>query len=175
MLRSHGQTNKMRKTITTLLLAIAVIFSMQAQKFGYVNSAELIRSLPEVKTADAQLETYQKELFTKGEQMMKAFEDGYKAYMAKVNSGELSQLQMQQDEAKLTEEQQKIQAYEQEVQQLLTVRKQELYQPILDKVQKVLDAFGKEMGYTMIFDTSLGSLLFVEEADNLLSAIQAKL
>ena len=68
---------------------------MSAQKFGYVNSAELIRSLPEVKTADAQLESYQKELFTKGEQMVKAFEADYTAYMAKVNSGELSQLQMQ--------------------------------------------------------------------------------
>jgi outer membrane protein len=166
---------KMNKTITTLFFAFAIVCSLSAQKFGYVNSAELIRSLPEVKTADAQLESYQKELFTKGEQMVKAFETDYAAYMAKVNSGELSQLQMQKDEARLTAEQQKLQQYEQEVQQLLGQKKQTLYQPILDKVQKVVDQVGKDMGYTMIFDTSGGGLVFVEDGSNLLETIKAKL
>lgn len=165
----------MTKTTFTLLFTLLLAFGAQAQKFGYVNSTELIRSLPEVKTADAQLESYQKELFTKGEQMVKAFEADYTAYIAKVNSGELSQLQQQKDEARLTSDQQKIQQYEQEVQEKLGQKKQDLYQPILDKVQKVVDQVGKELGYTMIFDTSMGGLVYVAESDNLLSIIQARL
>ncbi len=164
----------MTKTIISLLLTLAVVFSLQAQKFGYVNSAELIRSLPEVKTADKQLESYQKQLFTKGEELVKTFEKAYNDYMAKVNSGELSQLQMQQEEAKLTADNQKIKEYEVEVQNLLATKKQELYQPILDRVQKAIVQVGEELGYTMIFETSMGALLFVEEGENLFEKIKAK-
>ncbi|MFT4566007.1 MAG: Skp family chaperone for outer membrane protein, partial [Saprospiraceae bacterium] len=78
-------------------------------------------------------------------------------------------------EERLTAEQQKLQQYEQEVQQLLGQKKQTLYQPILDKVQKVVDQVGKDMGYTMIFDTSGGGLVFVEDGSNLLETIKAKL
>jgi len=165
----------MTKTITTIAFILIGLVSLSGQKFGYVNSAELIRNLTEVKTADTQLEAYQKELFTKGEQMVKAFETEYTAYMTKVNGGQLSQIQMQKEEARLTEQQQGIQAYEVKVQEQLAAKKQELYQPILDRVQVVVNQVGKEMGYTMIFDTSMGGLVFVEESDNLLATIQAKL
>ena len=68
-----------------------------------------------------------------------------------------------------------LQQYEVDVQQKLATKKQELYQPILDRVQEIVNQVGKEMGYTMIFDTSMGGLVFVEEGDNLLTTIQAKL
>ena len=85
----------MKKTITTIIFIFSSLIILSAQKFGYVNSAELISNLAEVKTADTELESYQKELFTKGEQMVKAFETEYNAYMTKVNAGQLSQIQMQ--------------------------------------------------------------------------------
>ena len=165
----------MKKIILTSLFIIAGLVAMQAQKFGHVNSSQLILALPEVKTADATLESYQKELFVKGEQMVKSFETAYKAYMAKANSGELSKLQMQKQEATLSAQQGKIQKYEAEVQQLLTVKKQELYQPILSKVEGAVQALGKEKGYTMIFDTSMGGLLFVEDSEDLMPILKTKL
>lgn len=165
----------MNRIVFTLLITITTIFSMSAQKFGYVNSSQLLVALPEVKTADASLETYQKELVTKGEQMVKKFETSYTAYLAKVDSGELSQLQMQQQEAALTAEQQAIQSYEVEVQQKLEVKKRELYQPILNKVQDMVNSVGKENGYTIIFDASIGGILFAEEGDDLMPLLKQKL
>lgn len=173
---SFGINNPiMKKIVLTTLIILAGLVAMQAQKFGHVNSSQLILALPEVKTADAALEAYQKQLFVKGEEMVKAFEKEYTAYMGKANSGELSQLQMQQQEAALTGQQQKIQQYEVEVQNKLAAKKQELYQPILNKVQEVVEKLGKEMGYTMIFDTSMGGLLFVEDAEDLMPALKTKL
>jgi outer membrane protein len=165
----------MTKTITTITFILIGIMSLSAQKFGYVNSAELIRNLPEVQAADSQLEAYQKVLFSKGEEMVKTFEAEYTSYMTKVNEGTLSQVEMQEEEARLTTQQQNIQKYEVEVQENLAAKKQELYQPILDKVQVIVDQVGKEMGYTMIFDTSMGGIVFVEESDNLLTTIQSRL
>ena len=107
--------------------------------------------------------------------MVKSFEAEYKTYLAKVDSGELSQIDMQQKEAKLAQDQQAIQAYEVEVQNNIAAKKQELYQPILARVQSVVDAYGKEQGYSMIFDASIGGILFADLADDLMPVLKTKL
>lgn len=165
----------MNKIIFTLLFSIGTLSLLSAQKFGYVNSSQLLLALPEVKNADATLEQYQKDLITKGEQMVKKFEANYVAYQGKVNSGELSQIQMQQQEAALSQEQQAIQNYEVEVQEKIATKKQEVYQPILSKVQDVVNKVGKENGYTIIFDASIGGILFAETGDDLMPLLKSKL
>ncbi len=165
----------MKKYILSLVIIAGAVFSLSAQKFGYVNSSQLLVGLPEVKTADSQLEQYQKDLITKGENMVKKFETNYNAYLTKVNSGELSQIAMQQQEGALAQEQQAIQAYEVEVQNKIAAKKQELYQPILNKVQDMVNKVGKEEGYTMIFDASIGGILFAEEGDDLMPLLKQKL
>ena len=161
----------------TIILTLLVVLGLQlnAQKYGYVNSSQLLVSLPEVKTADSQLEAFQKQLIAKGEKMVKSFETEYKAYLAKVDSGELSQIDMQQKEGKLAQDQQAIQAFEVEVQNNIAAKKQELYQPILARVQSVVDAYGKEQGYSMIFDASIGGILFADIADDLMPVLKTKL
>lgn len=161
--------------ILTLAFLVLLGLQLNAQKYGYVNSSQLLVNLPEVKTADSQLEAYQKQLITKGEEMVKSFETEYRAYLAKVDSGELSQIDMQQKEGKLAQDQQAIQAYEVQVQNDIAAKKQELYQPILSRVQEVVDAYGKEQGYSMIFDASIGGILFADTADDLMPVLKTKL
>ena len=161
--------------ILTLAFLVLLGLHLNAQKYRYVNSSQLLVNLPEVKTADSQLEAYQKQLITKGEEMVKSFETEYRAYLAKVDSGELSQIDMQQKEGKLAQDQQAIQAYEVQVQNDIAAKKQELYQPILSRVQEVVDAYGKEQGYSMIFDASIGGILFADTADDLMPVLKTKL
>jgi len=168
----------MTKSITKyLLLAVFLTASTSifSQKYGYINSAELLVGLSDVKAADASLETYQKQLVAKGQQMVQTFEKKYKTVSEEVQKGTLSQIQIQQKEAELQTEQQSIQKYEVEVQQKLATKREELYKPILDKVKDVIVAHGKSEGYTMIFDTSTGGLLHAAESDNLMTIIKGKL
>ena len=165
----------MKRILTSLILVMAAVFTMNAQKFGHVNSTEIIMSLPEVKAADSQLESYQKQLVEKGQAMVKSFETAYQAYGQKANAGELSGIEMQQEEARLTQQQQEIQQYEVEVQQLLAQKRAEVYQPILDKVQDVVQTIGKEMGYTMIFDSGSGGLVFVQDSEDLMPIVKERL
>ncbi len=168
----------MINSITKFLFIAAFLTastSMFAQKYGYINSAELLVGLSEVKAADTSLETYQKQLLTKGEQMVQTFQKKYESVAAEVQQGTLSQIQIQQKEAELQTEQQTIQKYEVEVQQKLATKREELYKPILDKVKDVIIAHGKAEGYTMIFDTSTGGLLHASDSDNLMSVIKGKL
>ncbi len=164
----------MIKNISLLALMVLGLFQMgNAQKFGHINSTQLLMELPSVKTADQQLETYQKQLIAKGESMVKKFQADYQAYAKKVEQGSLSKIQMQEEEGKLGSAQQKIQMYEQEVQQKLIEKREALYAPILNNLKEKLDKLGKDEGYTMIFDSSNGGLLHAEESEDVMSKMKA--
>lgn len=168
----------MIKSITKYLIIGAFFLastSAFSQKYGYINSAELLVGLSEVKSADSSLDTYQKQLLAKGEQMVQTFQKKYQTVAEEVQKGTLSQIQIQQKEQELQTEQQTIQQYEVEVQQKLATKREELYKPILDKVKDVIVAYGKAEGYTMIFDTSTGGLLHADDGDNLMTIIKGKL
>jgi len=168
----------MTKSISKYLILAAFLMastSMFSQKYGYINSAELLVGLSEVKAADTSLETYQKQLLAKGQQMVQTFEKKYQTVAEEVQKGTLSQIQIQQKEAELQTEQQSIKTYEVEVQQKLATKREQLYKPILDKVKDIIVSHGKAEGYTMIFDTSTGGLLHAAESDNLMAVIKGKL
>ena len=80
------------KNIKNLIAIVLVVCTLQiasAQKFGHIDSQQLLLDLPEIKTADSQLTTYQQSLMTKGEQMVKALEVNYNAYVAEANEGKI--------------------------------------------------------------------------------------
>ena len=158
-----------------LLLFVGITSMTYSQKFGFVNSQELLVSLPEVKAADTELETYQKQLMAVGQGKVAEFETEYKKYSEDAQKGILSQVQVQAKEAELQKKQEEIQKYEYEMQGQLSAKREELYKPVLDKVKMAIESYGKENGYTMIFDSSAGSILHAMDSDNLLGAIKAKL
>lgn len=163
------------KTVLLILGLAAVALNLNAQKFGYLNSAVLLGELPEVKAADSEIETYQKQLMSSGEAMVKAFETKYTQYAKEASEGLLSQVQMKEKEGELGKEQQKIQQYEVEVQQKIMKKRDELYQPILDKVKTAIESVGKEKGYTMIFDAANGTILHANQSDDVTALVKAKL
>ncbi len=167
---------KMSKiTFIALLTLILSATFIQAQKFGYLNSSQLLAELPSVREADSQLEVYQKQLISAGENMVKQFQANLEAYNKDVNEGVLSQIQMKDRETKLATEQQNIQNYEFEVQQKITKKREELYQPILDKVRNAVTELGTSEGYTMIFDSSAGAILHANDSENVMDKVKAKL
>lgn len=168
------KTTQIRKALLGALMFCAVI-SMNAQKFGYIDSAALLSELPTVKAADSEITTFQQQLVAQGEQKVKAFETKYQAYIKQANEGTLSKVQMEQKEAELGKEQQEIAALEVEVQNKILKKREETLGPILDSVKKAVEAVGTENGYTMIFDTSTGTILHAAESENVMSLVKAKL
>lgn len=168
----------MKKVIYTLslvLMFLASANSLSAQKFGYVNSIQLLSELPEISQADEAIASYQQSLITKGESMVKTFEANYQAYIEQAQSGTLTAIQQQQKEGDLTLEQQGIQQYEYEVQNLIAQKREEMYAPILEKVRTAIQEVGTENGYTMIFDSSVGGLLTANDSDDISSVVKTKL
>ena len=157
------------------LYLILGVFHLQAQKYGYINSSQIIMMHPDIKAADQKLTNFQNELIAKGEKMAESLEKNYNAYVTEANSGTLSKLQMQEKETALAQEQEAIRQYEIEIQQKILAKREELYQPILDKIQTAVEAVGKEGGYMMIFDTSSGGILHAEKSNDLFEKVKSRL
>jgi outer membrane protein len=168
--------NYLKKTIITFVMATFVMASTSfAQKFGHINSQQLLAESPMVKTADLQLKAFQDDLVGKGKAMVAKFEASYKKYVEEVDAGGLSKVQMSQREAELGTTQQTIQKFEVEVQQKISLKREELYKPILEKAKIAIEEIGKAGNYTMIFDTGGNGLLFAVEGDDLLAKVKTKL
>lgn len=166
---------KMKRTFLTFIMICTGLLTMSAQKFGYVNTQELLVGMSEMKLADNQLQALQNELLAKGQEMVIKFEDEYKAYMNEASGGTLSKVQMQQKEEVLVAKQEEIKKYEAEIQQKVAEKREMLYKPIIDKVKAEIEKLGKEGGYTMIFDMSLGMILHATESENLMPVLKTRL
>ena len=87
----------------------------------------------------------------------------------------MSELVKKDKEEELTSLGTRIQNFQQQAQQSLEQQEQALIEPIVNKAKKAIEQVAKENGYTYIFDTSAGSLLFWEESDNVLASVKKKL
>lgn len=164
-----------RKFFLSALLAVICCISIQAQKFGYINSATIIQQHPRVASANSELEEFRKMLSDSFAIKVKAFEDQYRTFLEESNSGSLSPVVSQTRQAELREQQQALATEEQQLQFRVIQKREALLKPILSEIDTIIQQVGKEGNYTMIFDTSVaGAILFAEEGDDITDLVKTR-
>ena len=136
----------MQKILSLALFCMVLSFSSFAQKYGHLNAGNVLSELSEMKAANSEMEAYSQQLITKGQQMAKEFQDAYTAFATEVQGGTISPVEQQKQEAALQTKQQAIAQYEQEVQQKIATKREELLAPILNKVNDAIKAVAEEFG-----------------------------
>ena len=166
----------MKKFFQLALLAVLVFATTataSAQKFGYVNAAEILSELPAMKAAESNIEQLQKQLQKKGQTMVQTFQTDYVALEERVGRGELAPKQQQEEAAKLEKRQQEIAQFEQEMVGDLQKKRAELLEPIYKQVNEAIEAVAKEEGYQFIFDQQ--TLLYGQETADISAQVKTKL
>jgi len=166
----------MRKFIKISFLLAMFAFAAintQAQKFGFIDSDALLAEMPKVKQARANLEVLQKQLQTKGQNMVNEFQTKYQELEQKRQQGIITQKDLEIEGKKLEKKQLEIQQYEQDMIKQLSEREQKELQPILDEVTTAIQAVAKENGYQYIFEKK--TLLYFDSAMDVSSMVRAKL
>ncbi|MDX1684862.1 MAG: OmpH family outer membrane protein [Saprospiraceae bacterium] len=158
-----------------MALVLLATTQLEAQKFGYVNSQALLAEMPEVKQAEANLDALKKQLQKKGQQMLTDLETKYKELQRKEAQGELSPKQIESEAQKIKEEESKIARFEQDMQQQLMKKQEELMQPVIDKVNTAISNVAEEGGYEYIFDAVGGFILYADESNDVTAQVKAKL
>ena len=166
----------MKKTfVLSLALVLATATATFAQKIGYCNSFALLADLPEVKQAESDLGAFQTQLQKKGQEMVKTLQEKAAEFQRKQEQGLIAPKDAADQEAKLKADEQKINEFAQTMESDIAKKREELYKPILDRVNTAMTAVAKEGGYFMVFDNSSQILLYADETLDVTKAVQAKL
>lgn len=155
------------------MLFLAATTSATAQKFGYVNSAEILSELPAMKAAESNLEGLQKQLQKKGQAMVQSFQTDYQALQAEAQEGTMSPKQQQEAAAKLQVREEEIGKFEQSMMADLQKKRTELLEPIYESINNAIKEVAEEEGYQFIFDQQV--LLYGQESQDVSAQVKAKL
>lgn len=167
--------NKIIKTLIVAFLFVTVAHEAEAQKFGYINSQELISQLPEVKEANSKIETLKKQLEKKGQEMIQSLQAKYADVQKRQADGLLSPKEAQEEGAKLQAEEQTLVQFEQTSQEKILKKSEELLSPIQEKINNAIKEVAQDQGYTYIFDSSLGLVLYADPGTDVSAAVKVKL
>ncbi|HHH53634.1 MAG TPA: OmpH family outer membrane protein [Bacteroidetes bacterium] len=163
------------KRLPVILLFTLFSAISYGQKFAYINTQEILANMPEVQQANSNIETFRNQLISLGQQKLEALQKKYKDLEGKQSRGELSPKQLDEEAKKLKLEEEQLTKFDQESQQKIMKKSEELLKPIRDKVQKAIDDVAKEDGYEFIFDASMGFILYADESTNIGDKVKAKL
>lgn len=168
----------MFKKAPLFLLALLFAASLSAQsapKYGHMNLGNLLELMPETKKANDDLKLFADRLTAIDDSLGRALQAAAETLQKEYDAGNLTPIQAQQRQAELQKQQEYLQKFEQEAQQKVTTKREELLRPILDKVDNAIRTVAKENGYAMIFDTSTGAMLFAADTDDVTALVKSKL
>ena len=147
----------LKKTVILMLCALPM-FAPAQDKFGHVNSQEILMAMPERVTIENTLDTLQTQWEN---EMVKMREE----YLAKIKEFQDKQATMpesikQARQSEIVDLEQRISTFNQTASADLQQKQQELLTPVIDKIRKAIEEVGAENGFTYIFDMAAQSIIY---------------
>jgi outer membrane protein len=153
----------MKKYFKVLFLGVALFVlsgvANAQMKIAYVNSAEILESMPESAKVKTNLEAYYNELQAQLQTMLTEYSNKVQDYEA--NQASLSNLVKQSKEKEIVDMENRIQQFRANAEEEMVKKQEELLKPVLDKVQNAINAVGKEKGYTYNIDNAGGTIVYL--------------
>jgi outer membrane protein len=161
------------KIVATLLLIITAS-GISAQKFGHINSQELLAAMPESDSAQAMIEKLAANYESQLEEMQVELNKKYDDYLT--NRDSYTDLIRQTKESEISDLQQRIQQFQTVASQELQDKRTQLLKPILDKANAAIKNVAELNNFIYVFDISQGNpIYFSEQSVDILSLVKEKL
>lgn len=154
----------MKKAIK-LTLAVVLMMSatsLFAQKFGRINTQEIVTSMPETKEMQTNMEAFVKDLQNTMETMNVEFNTKLQDFQKTFNTDSEAVRDMKQKDLQALQE--RREQFEAAAQAEIQKKQSELLAPIYEKAKAAIDKVAAENGYLAVFDTSAGALIYFDEA-----------
>lgn len=161
----------MKKIILLLLVTILTNVISAQNKFGYLDSQEILLLMPEFKSAEKELQEFGKSLDGQLISMQTELQNMFSDYQQNIES--YTDLVKADKEAEIQSLQARVQNFEQNAQISIQQKQIDLLQPINEKLKNAINSVAKENNYTYIFEKPI--LLYVEESENILPLVKKKL
>lgn len=156
-----------------LLFIGATGFSVAQTKVAHINTTELVKAMPEMKSAQAEIEKLSKTYDTQIKDMTTELQNKMKQYQSEAetktddeNASRVKELQ---------EFEQSIMQYRSQAQQDLAQKEAKLVQPILEKAKNAIQKVAKAQGFQYVLDSTQGSGVLVADGKDLLEDVKKEL
>ncbi|GAB3983577.1 hypothetical protein GCM10028806_56960 [Spirosoma terrae] len=147
-------------------------------KLGYTNIDYILGQTPEAKDIQNQLTIQRTQSENELKRMQKELEDKYGAY--EKGAAQMTDVIRKDRETELQTLQSRIQEFGRSAEQSLQTKYGQLVNPVVQKIQKAIDAVAKDNGYTYVFNLDAGAnttpiLLVAPEENNITELVLKKL
>jgi len=146
----------MKKSIFLVLFATSIIFTLNAQKTGYVNRDSVFSSMPETKAAEVILNNLLSQLQTELQSMQKEYQMKIQTFNAKSDS--LSDVVKANKVKEIQDLEKRITDFQTQAQNEYALKQNELVKPIQDKFDKALEKVRKSGGFNVILNIDQNTL-----------------
>jgi outer membrane protein len=161
----------MKKIIVASAMVLGLFTASAQTKIGYINTEELLGSLPEAVTVSKELEEYGQSLDLQREDLIKELNE--KGEKFNVDSAKLSASMKEIKRTELQELYAKIQNWQQVAQEDMNKKSQEKLMPLRKKAMDAINAVAAENKYTYILDIS--TIIVGPPTDNIIGLVKKKL
>ncbi len=166
------------KRVFKLVMVVALTLcttSIFAQKLGCINMQEIIVAMPEMTELQSKMETFSNEFSENLEVMQVEFNNKVNDYQTNSESWSASVRSLK--EKDLQDLQARMEQFRNSASQELQYKQNELLQPVILKAQEAVKKISKEGEYAVIYDLSVNSLAYFDEATvtNIADAVKAEL
>lgn len=147
--------------LTLIVAATLVASTAFGQKFAYINSQELIFTMPEVDSVNAKLALVEKDWVEVLETIQVEFNNKVNDYQK--NLATYTDAIRQIKEQELTEINQRYDQTQQQASQDMQNQQAQLMQPVYEKANNAIQKVAKANGFAAVFDLSAGPMVYYDE------------
>jgi outer membrane protein len=161
----------MKKTTVVLVICLFCITSVFAQKYGHVNSNEVMKAMPGIDSLQTKLLNFQESLQTIYENMMSEYQTKKDKFDKEAGTMSSAVRKLREDEIASIEG--RIQEFTYSAQDDLAEEQTRLLAPFQEKLQNAINDVAKEHKYSYIFDIQI--LLYYDGGDDVTPLVRKKL
>jgi outer membrane protein len=167
------------KKLVSLFVLLFVMFittdsiAQSKTKFGHLDFAKLYGMMPELDSVRGLFDAYNKSIQEQYAAMQTELENKFMDYQA--NASGMSEIIRSTKEAEINDLKARMDAFEKKATEDLQAKESELTAPVIERAKKAVSEIATANGYTYIFNSSEGLLLYAEPSDDVTELVKAKL
>lgn len=166
------------KQLKTLIIAAVLClgvtgFTNAQSKVAHINAQELVAAMPDMKTAQVEIEKLGKTYEADYKSILQEFETKRKQYAAEAESQTDAENQKRMQE--INGMQQNIAQFQATAQQELQKKELELLKPITEKAKAAIEKVARAQGFQYVLDSSKGAGVIVSDGKDLMVDVKKEL
>lgn len=165
---------QMKSLLIAALLLVGISQTVSAQaKVAHINVNELMAAMPDMKTANAQLEKLTKTYDTDYNAMVTEFRNKVAQY--EKEAATVTEAVNETRSKEVQDMQKRIQEYQQSASKELQQKQEDTYKPIIEKAKAAIQKVAKAKGYQYVLDSSSGGGVLVSDGPDLTVDVKKEL